>query len=52
VLDTYGTLIFKWNEQQIKVKEIIDVIGVEPLFGHKSGKLSNTHWMCFMKMST
>jgi hypothetical protein len=20
-----------------------------PLFGHKSGKLSKTHWVCFLK---
>jgi hypothetical protein len=49
VLDVWGTLIFKWSENQITVKEILNAIGVEPLFGHKSGKLNNTHWMCFMK---
>lgn len=49
VLEVGGTLIFKWNESQIKVSEILDAIGYTPLFGHKSGKLSNTHWMCFMK---
>lgn len=49
VLDDYGTLIFKWSEVQIPLKEIIKVIGVEPLFGHRSGKHNNTHWMCFMK---
>lgn len=49
VLDDYGVLVFKWSENQITVKEILDVIGQQPLFGHKSGKLNNTHWMCFMK---
>ena len=49
VLKPYGTLVFKWNEVQITVSEIIKAIGVEPLFGHKSGRRSNTHWMCFMK---
>lgn len=49
VLEPFGTLIFKWNENQIKVSEILTAIGQEPLFGHKSGKLSNTHWMSFMK---
>ena len=29
--------------------EIIDAIGYEPLFGHKSGKKLGTNWMCFMK---
>jgi hypothetical protein len=53
VLDEYGTLIFKWSEVGIKVSEIVKVIGTEPLFGplfgHKSGRLNNTHWMEFMK---
>lgn len=49
VLDEYGTLIFKWSEVDIKVSEIIKVIGTKPLFGHKSGRLNNTHWMAFMK---
>ena len=50
VLDDYGVLIFKWNEQQIKVREILELISESPLFGHKSGKLQKTHWMCFMKI--
>lgn len=49
VLEPFGTLIFKWNENQITVNQILKAIGIEPLFGHKSGKLSNTHWMSFMK---
>ena len=49
VLDVYGVLIFKWNETDIKVSTILDLIGKEPLFGHKSGKASKTHWLCFMK---
>ena len=49
VLKPNGTLVFKWNETDIAVKEIIAAIGKEPLFGHKSGKQSKTHWMCFMK---
>lgn len=49
VLDDYGVLIFKWCETQIATRKIIDCIGCEPLFGHRSGKKSNTHWMVFMK---
>ena len=49
VLKPNGTLIFKWNETDIPVSEIIKACGVEPLFGHKSGKVSKTHWLCFMK---
>lgn len=50
VLKPYGTLIFKWNETQIPTSKVIKAIGVEPLYGHKSGKLSKTHWMAFVKL--
>lgn len=50
VLKPYGTLIFKWNEQQIPTTKVIDIIGQTPLFGHYSGKSSKTIWMCFMKV--
>jgi len=49
VLKPYGTLIFKWSEVQITTRKVIDAIGVEPLFGNRSGKAANTHWMVFMK---
>jgi hypothetical protein len=49
VLDDYGTLIFKWSEIQIPTRDVIEAIGQEPLFGHISGRKSNTHWMAFMK---
>lgn len=47
VLDVYGVLIFKWNEEQVKLSEILKIIDYEPLFGNKRSK---THWLCFMKM--
>ena len=46
VLKPNGTLIFKWNEDQIKLKEILSVIEYKPLFGNKRSK---THWLVFMK---
>lgn len=46
VLEPYGTLIFKWNEEQIKVSEILSNIDFKPLFGDKRSK---THWLVFMK---
>lgn len=49
VLKANGTLVFKWSETDISVKEILNIIGHTPLFGHKSGKQAKTHWMCFMK---
>lgn len=49
VLKRGGTLIFKWNEIQIKTSEIIRLSGRSPEFGHPSGKRSDTHWLCYYK---
>ena len=49
VLKPDGVLVFKWSDVSISTREILNVIGQEPLFGHRSGKKMNTHWMCFMK---
>lgn len=46
VLKPSGTLIFKWNEQQIKLKEVLKCFGQNPLFGEKRSK---THWLIFIK---
>jgi ubiquinone/menaquinone biosynthesis C-methylase UbiE len=34
VLEPNGILIFKWNEAQITLNKILDIIKVKPLFGH------------------
>jgi hypothetical protein len=49
VLEDYGVLVFKWSEVEIPLKKVLEAIGCEPLFGHRSGKHNNTHWLCFMK---
>lgn len=49
VLKHGGFLIFKWNETDIKVSEILKLTAEKPVFGHISGKRANTHWICFMK---
>lgn len=46
VLKKNGTLIFKWNEDQIPLKEVLKCFGQKPLFGNKRSK---THWLVFMK---
>lgn len=46
VLKPNGTLIFKWNEDQIPQREVLLAIGHKPLFGDRRAK---THWMVFMK---
>jgi SAM-dependent methyltransferase len=49
VLKNEGILIFKWNEWDIPLKEILELTPQKPLFGHPSGKSQKTHWICFMK---
>jgi len=46
VLEPYGILVFKWNEQQIKLSDVLKVINYKPLFGDRRSK---TIWMVFMK---
>jgi SAM-dependent methyltransferase len=46
VLEPGGVLIFKWNDQQIRLKELLSAIDYEPLFGDRRGK---TIWLVFMK---
>ena len=46
VLEPYGILIFKWNEQQIKLREVFSVVKYKPLFGDRRSK---TIWAVFMK---
>lgn len=50
VLKPYGTLVFKWNEHDVKEAEILKLIDCKPLYGHRSGKGGKTIWMCFMKL--
>jgi hypothetical protein len=49
VLKSHGTLIFKWNECRIPVADVLKLTNEKPLYGHKSGKLSQTHWVAFLK---
>ena len=49
VLKPNGTLIFKWNESEIKSSEILEIIPYKPLFGHTTGRQAKTIWMAFMK---
>lgn len=49
VLKPGGVLIFKWNEDQITVKQVLSAIGESPLFGHPSGRSGKTKWMTYMK---
>jgi len=49
VLRPEGTLIFKWNEYDVPVAEVLALTPEKPLYGHRSGKNSKTHWIAFLK---
>lgn len=49
VLVPGGFLIFKWNDTDKPVSEILKLTEQKPILGHLSGKRSNTHWILFMK---
>ena len=46
VLRPFGTLIFKWNTEQIPFSEVVKLAPEEPLFGDKR---FNTRWVVFCK---
>ena len=49
VLRPEGTLIFKWCEYDVPVSEVLALTPEKPLYGHRSGKQSKTHWIAFLK---
>ena len=49
VLKADGVLVFKWNENDVKVREILALTDVAPLFGNRCGKSAKSHWLVFMK---
>jgi hypothetical protein len=51
VLSSDGVLVFKWNETQVKLSEVLALTPHQPLFGHTSGKRAGTHWITFMKLN-
>lgn len=46
VLKLNGVLIFKWNEEQIKLRDVLKLTSNKPLFGNRRAK---THWVVFIK---
>lgn len=49
VLKNNGTLIFKWNEVSIPLKQVLALTPQKPVLGHPSGKRMGTHWVLFIK---
>lgn len=50
VLKPNGTLVFKWNENQIPISEILKLFSIKPLYGNKR-KDAETVWLVFMKLT-
>lgn len=49
VLRPGGVFVFKWNECRIPVEQVLCLTSEKPLFGHRSGKTMQTHWIAFLK---
>lgn len=49
VLRPHGVLIFKWNETQIPVSQILELTEQKPVIGQRTGKNDKTHWITFVK---
>lgn len=49
VLEPGGTLVFKWNETQVKLSDVLALTEHKPLFGQMTGRGMKTHWLVFMK---
>ena len=49
VLKPDGVLVFKWNENDIPLKEVLALTPVKPLFGNRTPERQKTHWLVFMK---
>lgn len=49
VLRAGGILIFKWNENDVPVSQVLALTDAKPLIGNRCGKSAKSHWIVFMK---
>lgn len=49
VLRPGGTLVFKWNENDIPVREVLALTDAKPVVGNRSGRNAKSHWLVFLK---
>lgn len=49
VLKPEGVLVFKWNEDEIPVSQVLALTPEKPLFGNRCGKTAKSHWIVFIK---
>lgn len=51
VLKHEGTLVFKWNEFEVPVSQILALTPERPLFGNRCGRSGKSHWVVFLKQA-
>lgn len=44
-----ATIIFKWNETDIKLSEVLKLTKHKPILGNRGGKNNFSHWIVFTK---
>lgn len=49
VLRADGVLVFKWNENDVRLSQVLLLTDVKPLFGNRGGRAFKSHWLVFMK---
>lgn len=49
VLKPGGTLVMKWNEQNISKKDLLNILPEKAIYGHPTGSKNKTHWLIFYK---
>jgi len=49
VLAANGTLIFKWNEHEVPVSQVLALTPETPMVGNRCGKTAKSHWLVFLK---
>jgi ubiquinone/menaquinone biosynthesis C-methylase UbiE len=50
VLKPEGTLVFKWNEHDVPVSQVLALTPERPLFGNRCGRTAKSHWLVFLKI--
>ena len=49
VLRPEGTLVFKWCESDVPLREILALTPEKPLIGNRKAATAKTHWVLFLK---
>jgi hypothetical protein len=49
VLKAQGTLVFKWNECQVPLRDVLALAPQSPIFGNRQPKHTGSHWLVFLK---